>query len=416
MTMISYLRRSIIPVALFCGVFRCAVAQESFSVPTRATSDEVYRWIVSGDPRMVAWGAYFATVNHDATVLPYLRRLAEEWVSLRTGYNPDGSSLVRSDEEKDRLREMASVLDALIQMHGTVEPDAIERLATDFRGQALTLFATMPETERRALAESIYGSRIKGAEYVRERRPSDPLFPPKIMSKLAGFSDLIQQYATGDLIHLAAAILANDPPPGFAASLMDETTVELELSIGGPDPRAGNGMGPACGDSLYMAPPKDWPKEWTYVMEQHWPTEELADMEVIVPGMLALTTRRGEVASSCSTIEPLSSLVRMWLLAQMAGVTMHNLGWDVREYEEVPYSSDFSYQKAVKSAVAKREQAFEATAAVLAAKGFMTPLEATGARPTLNIVVRDARETKEPELPGVPLVGIKIGTITSATP
>jgi hypothetical protein len=32
-------------------------------------------------------------------------------------------------------------------------------------------------------------------------------------------------------IHLAAAILANDPPPGFAASLLNETTVPLQIWV-----------------------------------------------------------------------------------------------------------------------------------------------------------------------------------------
>ena len=32
-------------------------------------------------------------------------------------------------------------------------------------------------------------------------------------------------------IHLAAAILANDPPPGFAASLLNETNVPLQIWV-----------------------------------------------------------------------------------------------------------------------------------------------------------------------------------------
>jgi len=47
-----------------------------------------------------------------------------------------------------------------------------------------------------------------------------------------GFANVYDQYKEGFLLSVAAAILANDPPPGFAASLLNETTVDLELSVG----------------------------------------------------------------------------------------------------------------------------------------------------------------------------------------
>ena len=402
MTMVSCLRQGAYVAALFLCLR--SGAQVAFTPPTQATYDEVYRWIESGDPRMVAWGAYFAMKNNNTEMIPVLERLAEGWIPL-----PTGSSAARSDEEKDRLTAMDSVLDAVIQMHATVAPDAIERLAINFRGQALTLFGKMPEAERTALAISIYGARQPGGEYVNP--VSDfPAVMDAIMNHLAlprpillpGFQDATQQRAAGELVRFAAAILSNDPPTGFAASLLNETTAELEVSVGGKDPNAGGGLGPGCGDSIY-SPPKDWPEPWTYVVEERWPFQRREGDDVMVPGVPALTTQRSHTGSSCSTMGSFWSGVRVELLTQMIGLENGKLGWSLSEYEDVPYSVEFNYQIAVEMAVAKRERAFQATAAALAAKGFLTPEEAQSARPTLLVKVKDMRETKSPPLPEIKL-------------
>ncbi len=47
--------RFVVLFALFFVAFS-ALAQ---TAPTGATKDEIDRWLRSGDPRMVAWGAYF---------------------------------------------------------------------------------------------------------------------------------------------------------------------------------------------------------------------------------------------------------------------------------------------------------------------------------------------------------------------
>lgn len=406
-----------------CGLGCAALAQESLAVPTQATSEEVYQWLQSDDPRMVAWGATFAAKNHDTSMAPYLARLAEEWVPLTTAYHEDGSGPMWTDEEKARVRAMSCVLDALIQMHGTVSPGAIQKLTANFTGQALTLFAYMPEPERRTFAESVYAERQVGAEYwpvsLVNERTRVPLLP--------GFDDIEHQSADGELIHVAAAILANDPPPGFVSSLLNETTMPLGIWVsdrGFSPPIAMSGGG----TFLATPQPKGWPEQWTYVVKEKWPKQQEAKTvasvpnssnvcpaccppaygeldageEVIVPGIPAITTQRAMFPAD-SDFEPFTSNVRLQLLHAMLGDTSRPRGGRLQESESVPFSNDGAFQVAVQQGVVKREQEFQTLSKELAAKGLMTTAEAQNAWPTLQVMVVDLRQAKTPPLPEIKL-------------
>ena len=406
-------------VALLSLPSLAAHAQQSDS-PASATPDEVYRWLLSSDPRMVAWGAYFAAQHNDMAMLPFLARLAENWQPMPSRTQPDGNYRPWTDAEADRLREMSAVLDAIIQMHGTVAPEAIERLAVDFDGQALTLFAYLPEPQRRTQAEAIYAQRQPQPEGWADGTAMNslgsldrsielamaPNHPPPQDSNVAQ-----QKRFTRQLLQMVARILANDPPPGFAASLLNETTVDLELSVGGNDPNAGMGTGPGCGDSLYITPPKGWPASRTYVVEQQPQAEKREGVEVLIPGAMTITTRRAMTSSSCSTIGYFSSYARIELLAQMLGVDGQHFGWRLDEYTQLPYTGDITFQQQAQAEIAKREEAFKTTAEALVAKGLATAAEAATARPQLYVGIRDARELNDPPLPAVSLTLPKVKEI-----
>ena len=97
---------------------------------------------------------------------------------------------------------MQAVLDALIQLHGTITSEGIVALLPDFPAQSPVLFAAVPEPERSRYALVVYGTRD------RSDQPHD-----------------WHRLAHHQMIYSAAAILAVDPPPGFTATLLSETTV-----------------------------------------------------------------------------------------------------------------------------------------------------------------------------------------------
>jgi len=397
----------------WCGLCCAARAQESLAVPTQATNKEIANWLQGDDPRMVAWGAVFAAKNHDEATVPYLARLAEGWMPLPPASNSDGSYRKVSEEESARVREMEAVLDALIQLHGEVEPAAIQRLAGDFDGDALTLFARMPEKSRKTFAEQIYAGRLSGAEYtalhikwVAGSMDADPAVP--------GFANVYDQYKEGFLLSVAAAILANDPPPGFAASLLNETTVDLELSVGARDPYANLRDGGMCADSFSLHGPPGWPERWIYKIEESWSSQSLRG-EILVPGVPTLTTRRTVNTSSCSNLRLFSSNSRLLLLAQMLHRPIKDVGWDLKEDSVISYADETQFAIDTSRVMAQREQAFRTTATELVPMGLMTTEEAQNARPTLQVKVKDMRETKSPPLPEVKLPpGLKKVVVVSA--
>lgn len=183
-----------------------SLAAHAQTAPSQASNDEIDHWLRSGEPRMVAWGAAFAAKSGDRDEVPLLATLAENYQSVPPQeYDAQGNYIPRTPEQKQRLDSMEVVLDSIIQLHGRLTYEAITSVLPDFPAQALTLFAGMREPERSQRADVLYATRDKSDQ------PYD-------------WHHIAQQ----QMIHIAAAILALQPPPGFTATLANETTVVFE--------------------------------------------------------------------------------------------------------------------------------------------------------------------------------------------
>jgi hypothetical protein len=90
-------------------------------------------------------------------MIPELTRLAESWQALPPQqYDAGGNYVPGTAEQRERSDAMEAVLDALIQLHGTVSAEAVEGLLQDFTP--------------RVVAESILTAvRVLGEESVRAR-------------------------------------------------------------------------------------------------------------------------------------------------------------------------------------------------------------------------------------------------------
>lgn len=126
---------------------------------------------------------------------------------------------------------MQAVLDALIQLHGTISSEGIRKILSNFSAQGLVLFATMPEPERSRFALAIYETRDTSDQPFNWRRS-----------------------AQQQMIHMAAAILALNPPSSFTATLLRETTIILKITVTDHDFERGGWGEAACGDFLYFHP------------------------------------------------------------------------------------------------------------------------------------------------------------------
>lgn len=375
-------------VALFLGIFTLASAAQTIPpVPTQATHTEINDWLRSSDERLVAWGANFAAQNHDAAVVPQLSILAESWIPLPPqAYDAQGNYVPRTPELIRRIDAMTQVLDALIQLHGNISSQAIENLSEDFPSQALTLFARMTEPERTEFAEAIYGTRRgTGATYDWHALSHDRM------------------------VYLAAALLAKHPPQGFTSSLLGESTVVLKVSVTDRKQKAPGAFGiGTCGDSFASKPAPGWPQAWTYVVEQKWPQEQYDPSSVLVPGDPAITTRRAESSSSCSTLEWFSSTVRLRLARQEAGLPKVDLGQGSLQYDDLAYTGPKGYQSAMISLIAQHIEPFRQLASELQQNGFLSEEEARITLPRLVVQITDERTDKTDPLPHLSFSSPKI--------
>lgn len=356
------------------------LAQGVPNAPVQASEQDISQWLQGGDERLVAWAAYFAAQNHDIAELPHLALRAESWHPLpEREFDNHGNYIPRSQEQRERSEAMTQVLDALIQLQGTVSPQAVEQLANDFPAQALTLFARMPEPERTGLAEDIYSTR-----------------------RGAGVAYDWHTVAHDEMVHMAAAILARHPPAGFTASLLNETSVVLNVNITDTPQKPPVGFGTnICGDFLGTKPIPGWPQPWTYVVEEIWHQRNLNERSVLVAEDPAITTRRAQSTSSCSTLRWFSSAVRLRLVEQEAGASPGELDEGTRQFDNLAYTGPDSYSAALVAIIRRHIQEFRDLSAHLQRLGKMTPHEAEMAGPVFHLRITDERADKTKPLPEV---------------
>ncbi len=346
------------------------------SVPTTATHDEVEQWLRSSEPRMVSWGATFAASTADRDALPALESLAGNYKALPPQqYDPQGNYVPRTLDQKQQLDSMQAVLDALIQLHGTITSEGIRAILPDFSAQGLVLFATMPEPERSRFALAVYETRDTSDQPFNWRRS-----------------------AQQQTIHMAAAILALYPPPGFTTTLLRETTIILKVAVTDDDrERDGWGTGGMCGDSLGLSPVPGWPQTFTYVVEQHWPSERRTET-VLVAGVPDITSRRALSNSSCSTLPGFTSAQKLILAQQEAGIAFSAKRAGVLEYDTLRYTGSTEFPASLEALISRHRQPFLALTEILVSKGFVEVPESESATPRFELEIDDERGDKSQSL------------------
>src|SRR5580658_8152666 len=126
------LGRSLRSACLAAGLAACSLAQAPSPAAKLPPEKTVRSWLLSEEPRLVAWGAHYALVERNRRLIPDLLNLASRWqplsqrasqgssqrTSQQTSGGLDGSFNIegQSSEETDERDAMAAVVDALIQM------------------------------------------------------------------------------------------------------------------------------------------------------------------------------------------------------------------------------------------------------------------------------------------------------------
>jgi hypothetical protein len=351
-----------------CSLTSAVLAQqEEITVDSKPTDAEIRGWLTQEDPRIVAWGAYFAREGGGDGAVTLLLRQVDRWSAGLQG-QPEGSS--------ERRDGMSAVLDALIQRREVVAEEKIGALAGAFPVQAVILASRLPITDAAPLLMGWYGD-----------------------GESRGYSPLPRT---------AAMMLAKAPPPGFAGSVLAHSEETLSITVRDDSEGLGGGGGSgSCGDSLGTRPSIGWPPLFWYGLEENNVASERnqsGDALVVESGGDRITYSRGRTdqgSGSCNFPRVLNAGTRQHLIAEMLGIRVEAMPWRVNESELIRWRSDGQYLSCLKQIVRSHEAQLEGTVTALVDKGYVKTSEGLAVRPRLAIQIHDERKLSHATLPRV---------------
>jgi hypothetical protein len=357
----NFPRLRIFAAAAVCATSSILFAQEgAITTETKATPDEIRQWIESGEPRLIAWGAYFAAEDNVGSALAPMLELVDDW---RTPANAGDAA--PSDAVNERQDAMAAVLDALIRRNVVVPPESLLAIGDSFPAQAAILATRLPIGDATPLLQSWYRERNDG------KQPG--------------------------LARLAAMMLAKSPPPGFAASVLAETEDHVQVTVVDPGLGFGSGSGGSymVGGGIPRRP--GWPLIYRYAIEEN--SQEIAHPLLIETGGDRITYQRTLEGSPRLSIRSLDDETRQHLLLEMLGGNRAALEWTTQQEIQLEWEGPANFLTDLRDLVDAEEAKLRETVEEFADMGLLSPDEAALVRPRLSVRVFDSRESKEPSLP-----------------
>jgi hypothetical protein len=342
----------------------CFCQDEPISDQTKVTSEQTQRWLRSGDPRLIAWAAYFGEKICDDAALASMSELAERWMPPEISQESDPSLRLQIDA-------MADVLDALIVCKRVVSPAAPAAVSFSFPVQSAILASRLPLSESTPLLLSWYGNRST-------ERPDT-------------------------LARIAAMMLSKMPPPGFASSIVAESEMRLEIdvvSVGGVGSASGGGT---CGDAVGAPATPDWPSVISYTIEENNP--HTTGSLLIEAGGDRITYTRNPPGGwgSCFIPAPLAADKRWRLVAEMLGGGESALAPTIDESASIVWKDREEFLRDISNQVNREEERFRTIVHELLAKEFLTVSEASALRPKIIVKVVDQRSSTSEPLPALKL-------------
>jgi hypothetical protein len=320
------------------------------------TSSVILGWLDSGDPRLMAWGAYFSSRNGDASGDATMVETLDRWAEA--GSQRDELTDIRQDA-------FAAMLDALIQDNRTVSPETLAALAGYFPAQAAILASRLPLDEATPLLQSWY------AERKDDKQPA--------------------------LARIAAMILAKAPPPGFAAGVLAETSETVQVSVVDPGVGSGYGGGGCYGLVGDFRTRDGWPPIFRYRIEEN---SHAIDQPLLVEaGGDRITYRRTSHAESAASVRSLDDETRQHLLLEMLGGDGSALQWQAWQQISLEWEGPANFLSETGDLVDEEESKLQNTVDALYEDGLLTPEEANKVRPGLLVNVSDDRSVKDSPIP-----------------
>jgi hypothetical protein len=348
------------------------------------TADRITAWLKSDSGRDRAWGAYYAAQTKDASFLPELEGLAEQWEALPPhddpkfpAYKPDP---LLKPEQVDRLDAMTAVLDAVILLDGRISAQGLLKLQGDFPAQTAVLLSRMPA-------------------------------PEVELTLLAMFHDADPQH--GARRHVAAELLAREqkPPAGFVASLMRGADMEGDVMVQVPvpsKPGSSFGSGSSCDADIAVEHPQpsDWPQVGQYSLRTYIEAKNATSYPIA--GRIQAARIEGARTKSyptCWHIGDLNTQARLQIVAELLGRSEIDLVIHPIEKTTIVATGTTEYERKLREFVAQEEEKFSVVEKQLQRVGLVTADEiALGeVKPRLHLTIIDMRvdEDKKFALPRI---------------
>jgi hypothetical protein len=349
---------------------RAHAAQDPSNLAVQPIDMEVRRWLQSEDPRLIAWGAHAVIEQKRSALLPDLETVIRAWEQSRGGKSWD----------LDHLNAIRALLDAVIQMNGTLSAGTIQRaMDGDQHGYLeaplILLLLRLPATEANPVWEKV-------------------IFTGDIRDGAA---------------RVAADVLSRNPPPGFAARLVDGLIEFGQITVTDPDAiwgRGSYGGGGGCGAG--NAPNIDWPKIGVYALLDS-PTKSgstllIDGIDPIYVTRLVVRIDQIDEIHWCSSygltgFTGLTDERRLRIIGRLLDGSTGQMPLNLRPELNIEFRDVKTYRDQTDAFVQKQFAQFASVTQQLLQRGLMTDDEYRTTTLHFQIAISDLRKLRKPPLP-----------------
>lgn len=328
--------------------------QTASSMKMQANSVNIQAWLKSKDPRLIAWGAYFARDNNDTAALDLAAQLVK--ASLTQG----GPDLLSPDGP--HVEALSEILDALIQRRVLLSANLLGYVSRSHPIQTIILLSLLPPAEQTGNLMQWY----RGA------RP-------------AGYDHLDR---------VSAMLLSKSPPPGFAANILGDSEERLIVNIVPKSDRGvgipGGSVSGACIDFVTNPPPAKWPEVFSYHLTEN--DNVGIDPLLVESGGSRINWQRSTLGHGFRTcvggVRGLTPETRHNLLAGMLGVRDEAMAWPTQKIVNIAKESDEQVQRHIGATILSERAVLLRSVQEFQNMGLITPEEARTILPKLSVTVR----------------------------
>jgi len=334
-------------------------------------------WLRSPEPRLQAWGAYLVLRDR-------LTQLSPDLLALVSSHQVVAKS--HSSPDSDSHDAMVAVIDTLIQLDIKVPVSELVRLNPEFPTETLILMSRLDSNDE--LAEGEVSAALLHVFETEDSRSNAWL-------------------AAGNL-------LANREAPGFAAIVLRDMVISIEVNVTSPDSMGGIGSGMSCcGVGLEHEPRSGWPEVGTYTL-----------FDCGTPGRVGATVLAGgkDPAYFVRTVDALygygdagscgcsvdRNLVRQHYLESLLNYNDEDIPIKSESQQGIQWHGGAAFVSALQSLVQAERSAFQGIVKELLDKDFLSSEEAGSATPKFEIKIRDMRHEDKTPFPPIPDLGADV--------